>query len=209
MIERPNIRRAAGFTLIEIIVGLAIIGVLFALAAPVALRTIHTAKMSSVGYDCNITVRRAKSEAIRKNSPVVVRYDATFEVLMAFVDVHGLTIDDPPDNVFAPVTGVDALATDHEIARCALPAGVSWGGPADDPSIVLGFTTAGTEQVGIFEPDGTIQDIGSFRFGDTRGNYLAIQVAPTATARVTLLKWDAEVPKWRAQGEEGKKWEWF
>ena len=59
------------------------------------------------------------------------------------------------------------------------------------------------------EPQGSIQDIGTFRFGDERGNYLAIQIAPAATARVTLLKWDDDTNTWRKQGEEGKKWVWF
>ncbi len=209
MSDRKSIGRATGFTLVEMIVGVAIIGVLFTLGAPVVMRTIHTAKVSSVGYDCNITVRRAKSEAIKKNSPVVVRYDSTYELLTAFVDVHGATVNDPPDYAFAPDAGVAPTATDHEVSQCALPAGVTWGGPTDDADITVGFTTVGTEKLAIFEPDGTVQDIGTFRFGDARGNYLAIQVAPAATARVTLLKWDEEDTKWREQGEEGKKWVWF
>ena len=68
------------------------------------MKTIHTAKVSSAGFDCNTLVRRAKSEAIKKNSPVVVRYDPLtdpdpldgFESgkLVAFVDVHGPDPDD-------------------------------------------------------------------------------------------------------------------
>ena len=84
-------------------------------------------------------------------------------------------------------------------------------GPANE-AIALGFTTIGvdgTEQVAIFEPDGTIQDIGTFRFGDQRGNYLAIEVAPAATARVLLVKWDKDDEEWKEQGEDGKKWEWL
>ncbi len=213
MNETRQIGGTAGFTLVEMIVGVAVIGVLFALGVPLALKTIHTTKMSSVSYDCNVTVRRAKSEAIRKNSPVVIRYDASTEELVGFVDRHGATANDPPDYLYLPDGTSAPTATDHEVGRCALPAGVSWGGPPGsgpaNEAIVLGFTTVGTEQVGIFEPDGTIQDIGAFRFGDQRGNYLAIEIAPAATGRVVLLKWDAEDGKWREQGEEGKKWQWF
>ncbi|MFQ5349257.1 MAG: Tfp pilus assembly protein FimT/FimU [Thermoanaerobaculia bacterium] len=209
MTENRKIRRSTGFTLVEIIVGLAIIGALFAIGAPIALRAIHTAKMSSVGYDCNILVRRAKSEAIKKNSPVVVKHDSALQVLTAFVDRHGATVNDPPDFSYGPDLSVAPSATDHEISQCVLPAGVSWGGPPTDAFITVGFTTVGTERLAILEPDGSVQDIGTFRFGDERGNYLAIQIAPTATARVTLLKWDEATVKWREQGEEGKKWVWY
>ena len=202
-------QRADGFTLVEIIIGLALIGVLFAISVPVAVKTIHQAKMSSVGYNCSILVRRAKSEAIKKNSPVVVRYDSGLKLLSAFVDVHGATVNDPPDWSFAPDPTQPPTATDHEVAQCALPAGLSWGGPADDPGILAGFTTWGTEKIAVLQPDGSIEDIGSWRYGDERRNYLAIQIAPTATARVTLLKWDEDTVKWREQDEDGKIWEWF
>jgi prepilin-type N-terminal cleavage/methylation domain-containing protein len=207
--EELRIGRAPGFTVVEMIVAVAILGALAAFGMPIVMRTLHTAKMSTVGYDCNVLVRRAKSEAIKKNSPVVVRYDSALEVLTAFVDVHGATVADPPDYAFVPDAGVAPTATDHEVSQCALPSAVTWGGPSDDPAISVGFTTVGTENVAILEPDGTVQDIGTFRFGDSRGNYLAIQIAPAATARVTLLKWDEEDAKWREQGEEGKRWVWF
>ena len=206
--NRKN-RPPGGFTLVEIIVGLAIIGVLFAIGVPVALRTIHTAKVSSVGYDCNILIRKAKSEAIRKNQRVIVKHHATWDVLRAFTDVHGATVTDPPDGKYTPDGGSDPLATDHEVGQCGLPPGLAWGGPTSDPDITVGFTSQDSENLAILMPDGTVEDIGTFRFGDARGNYLAIQIAPTATARVTLLKWDEETTKWREQGEEGKKWVWY
>lgn len=217
MNEKRQTGRSIGFTLVELIVGVAVIGTLFAIGAPIALRTIHTAKMTSVAHDCNITVRRAKSEAIRMNLPVVIRYDAETERLQGFVDVHGPTVNDPPDYVFLADSGSAPTATDHEVSRCALPSGVSWGGPSGsgpaNEAIVLGFTTVGTdaaaEEVAIFEPDGTIQDIGAFRFGDQRGNYLAIEIAPAATARVRLLKWDPDDSQWKERGEDGDRWEWF
>ncbi len=209
MSEKRKIGRSTGFTVVEMIVGVAIIGVLFSISAPVVLRTIHTAKVSSVGYDCNILVRRAKSEAIKKNYPVAVKYHAGWNVLRAWVDVHGPTVTDPPDFVYLEDAGRPPTETDHEVGQCALPAAVSWGGPPDDAAITVGFTTVGTDKIAVFEPDGSVRAIGTFRFGDTRGNFLAIQVAPVATGRVTLLKWDDEDTKWREQGEEGKRWIWY
>lgn len=215
---------AAGFTLIELLVALMILGVLLAFGVPLVLKTVHTAKMSSAGFDCNSLVRRAKSEAIRKNSPVVLRYDPLTDPdpldgiengkLVAFVDVHGPEPDnvppDPPDGVFNPRNdGRPFTETDHELNRCSLPGGVGWGGPDAAPSMIEGFTLVGTESVAIFLPDGSIQNIGAYRFGDERGNYLQIEVAPSATARVTLKKWDETGDQWREQEENGQKWTWY
>jgi len=190
------------------IVGVAIIGAIGALAIPVLVKTVMVAKVRSVGYDCNALVRRAKADAIKKNSPVVIKHDASANLLTAFVDVHGATINDPPDFQFGPDATAMDFATDHEVAQCILPAGVYWGGPLADPDITLGFTVVGMEKLAVMEPDGSIQDIGAFRFHDQRGNYLSIQIAPAATARVTLLKWDPATSKWREQDEDGKIWNW-
>ena len=224
--------RANGFTLVEMLVAVAILGVLLTFGIPFSIRTIRTAKLSTAGFDCNSLVRRAKAEAIKKNSPVVLRYDPESDTddldevtgeIVAFVDVHGLEPDnvppDPPDSIFNPRNdGRPFTETDHELSRCELPAGVSWRGPLDDPScdqekyptcMMAGFTDIGSEDVAIMDPDGSIRDIGAFRFGDDRGNYLQIEVAPTATARVTLKKWNPDESKWMEQEEEGKKWTWY
>lgn len=217
-----RIARKLGFTLVELIVAIAVLGTLLAIGAPLILKTLHTAKMTSAAFDCNSLLRRAKSQAIKKNSPAVVRYDPLTESnpadsdvkdgrLVAFIDVHGLDPDnDPPDSVFNPVDdGRPFTETDHEIWGCYLPPDVTWGGPEEDPDMLVGFTTVGKENVAIIDPDGSVRDIGAFRFGDTRDNHLAIQMAPAATARITLLKWDREDDTWKEQEEEGKKWTWY
>ncbi len=217
-----QVERAKGFTLVEIIVGVAVISVLLALGAPMAMKTIHTAKVSSVGFDSNVMVRRAKSEAIKKNSPVVVRADLTTNELVAFVDVHGLNPDadppDPPDGLFNPRNdGRPYTTTDHELQRMPLPAGVTFLGPPADAAVIDGFTAVGPppEVVAIVETDGSVRAVGGFRIGDARGNYLQIRVEPLATAKVTLLKWNRDLSAlplpqpWKAQGEDGVRWVWY
>ena len=224
---------ASGFTLVEILVAVVILGVLVTFGVPIALKTLRTAKLSTAGFDCNSLVRRAKAEAIKKNSPVVVRYEPLTDddpldgkltgELIAFVDVHGPNPDndppDPPDAIFNPKNdGRPFTETDHELSRCELPEGVSWKGPDEDTKCdrglypdcnIAGFTNLGTEHVAILEPAGSIRDIGAYRFGDERGNFLQIEVAPTATARVTLKKWNPDELKWMEREEEGKKWTWY
>lgn len=224
MSEQQKGRQPRGFTLVELLVAVMILGVLLTFGVPIALKTVRTAKVSTAGFDCNSLVRRAKAEAIKKNAPVVLRYDPLTDPdpvdgketgkIIAFVDVHGPDPDsvppDPPDGVFNPRNdGRPYTLTDHELNRCSLPSGVSWGGPDEHPNMIAGFTPIGTEHVAILEPDGSVRDIGAYRFGDERGNYLQIEVAPSATARVTLKKWNPEELEWLEQGEKGKRWIWY
>lgn len=224
MSETRRLGPARGFTLVEMLVAVVILGVLVTFGVPIALKTLRTAKLSTAGFDCNSLVRRAKSEAIKKNAPVVVRYDPLTDPdpldgketgkFIAFIDVHGPDPDndppDPPDGIFNPKNdGRPFTETDHELSRCSLPEGVSWGGPPEHPNMIAGFTDLGTEYVAILEPDGSIRDIGAYRFGDERGNFLQIEIAPTATARVTLKKWNPDEIQWMEQEEEGKKWTWY
>lgn len=205
-------QRSSGFTVVEMLVGVAVIGVLAVLGVPLVLKTIQTAKMNSIGLDGNVITRRAKTEAVKLNVPAVVRADLGTNELVAFLDVHGPTQADPPDGVFLAVDGVPTNTTDRELARMPLPAGVTFQAPPDElpmPKVIDGFTTVGSEQVAIFETDGQIRDIGGFRFGDERGNYLELRIEPAATARVTLRKWNPVLTDWKEQGEDGEKWIWY
>lgn len=204
--------RPTGFTVVEMLVGVALIGVLAVLGAPLVLKTIHTAKMNSIGLDGNVAVRRAKSEAVKLNVPAVVRADLGRNELVAFLDVHGTAQTDPPEGVFGPVPDVPTNTTDRELLRMPLPAGITFRAPPDEfpsPMVIDGFTTVGSEQVAIFETEGRVRNIGGFRFGDERGNYLELRIEPAATARVTLRKWNPVLGEWKEQGEDGEKWLWY
>lgn len=214
MRARRTTGRSAGFTVLEGIVVVAVIGILLAMVMPFSVKTLRTQKVSSVGLDSNALVRQCKSEAVRRNSPAVIRFEFATNELVCFVDVHGPDPDndplDAPDGVFNPINdGRPFTTTDHEIARKELPTGVTFTAPDDDPMLVVGFTTVGSEQVAIFETDGSVRDIGAFRVGDAVGNYLAVEVAPAATARVRLLKWKEATAEWKEQGEDGEPWVWF
>lgn len=83
-----------------------------------------------------------------------------------------------------------------------LPDSVSFEGPP--PQVPV--TVAGN--CFTFLADGSVQETGEFRFADVRGNFLEVGVAPKATARVQVRKWDETDNKWYTRDQGGKAWEW-
>lgn len=193
---------ASGFTLLEALVVIAIIGIIVTLGFPAIQMFIHRSKIEGIARSTGMLMKEARFEAIKRGVPVVVRADKNSPEIIAYADVDG-------DLVFVhDATNPDDFATDYEIRRYRLPAGVTFTAPGAQPK-VYGFTDLPTEDWNgaVFETDGSIRDLGAIRFGDQRGNYLEVRIEPEATARVSLRKWDGA--SWWAQGEGDKTWEWL
>jgi type IV fimbrial biogenesis protein FimT len=65
-----RVRRAAGFTLPELMVGLTIVGILIALGAPSFATWLQSSKLSAAANGYLVGVQTARTEAIRRNVPV-------------------------------------------------------------------------------------------------------------------------------------------
>lgn len=83
-----------------------------------------------------------------------------------------------------------------------LPDSVSFEAPSSEPPITV------PDDCFTFLSDGSVKETGAFRFADVRGNFLEVDVAPKATARVQVRKWDETVNKWYTRDQGGKAWEW-
>ena len=209
--RRSSRRRLhSGFTVIEMIVVVAVIGIMATIGIPNLLRVIHRAKLEGIARETSSLMQRARSESVRQNVPTVVRFDFARSEVVAFADVDGPTVIDPPDMIFNPVAGQPHRATDYEIGRYGLPNNVLFVAPTGDPADrVEAFTPNGTESVAIFDPNGSIRATGAVRYGDQRGNFLEIRVAPAATARIEMRKWDPELSDWQTRNEGDKPWVWL
>src|SRR6187401_2556129 len=99
-IRRPNRKRQAGFTLMEMIVVVAIIGILALISAPAFLRMINRYKLTGTAREVNSLMQAARLEAIKLNAPAQVNYDATTNEFIAWVDLDrdGL-LASPPDRI--------------------------------------------------------------------------------------------------------------
>lgn len=216
-----------GFTLIEALIVLALLGILMLIGLPALLGTVQRYKMEGTAQGVANLMRLARLEAIKQGVPVIVRLDYTNGAVTAFVDRDS-------NLQMNPTPGAKPRATDHEIGRVHLANGVFfWGvandnGPADPTpggtNVVSGFTAdptgGGLPNIAVFDPNGSIRNPGGFEFGDRNGNFLEVRSGPQATGRVSLWKFDRTDNAYyeranKAPGSGGgpasgqKTWEWY
>ncbi len=156
-------------------------------------------------------MRTARQNAIRYNAQAVVRIDQTTEEVIAFVDVDGVNIGDPPDGIFNSIAGQPHRATDWEFSRQTLPNTVDFDAPAADPysdGAISGFSDRAGDKVAIFQSNGSVEDLGAFRLADPFDNYLEVRVDPPLTGRVRTLKFSDADAEWYIRNETGKPWKW-
>ena len=206
--DRRTRAREKGFSLIELLVAMTTLAVAATMGMPALVNYMQRAKLEGAARQVAMLMYSTRLEAITRGAPAAVAIDAATGELFAFVDIDGATTTDPPDGVFNPKAGDAFRRTDYELGRLRMPSGVTLQSPNGDLGIdsVDGFVNEAPIPSGIayFAIDGTIGDVGAFRIGDARGNFLEARVAAATTARVELRKWEGT--KWREQGEEEGAW---
>ena len=201
-------RGSRGFTLIELLVVGAMLALLMGLGFPALQNLIVRSRLEGLSREASQTLQRARILAIQRRAPAVAHLDPVTDQLVVFLDLNdedGNLGLEASDLLFNPITGAATGTTDYEIARIDMPQRVAPGAPAGEIT-VSGLTPVGSEQRAVFDPDGTLRDVGGFRFADERGNFLELRIEPAATARIQLRKWDGT--DWKANKEGGARWEW-
>lgn len=217
MSRRISRFRQNGFTLVEALVVVAFVGIVTVIGSATLPQMLQKVRLEKAARDASSLMRLTRFEAIKQGVQTVVMMDPNTRELIAFADVHGgLDQTLPSDGIFNAIGGATYRTTDYEISRLKMPAGVYFvdeTGQTDLDS-VDGFEYEGggpPNDQAIFLTDGSVMEVGAFRFGDSRGNYLEARVDPPATARIEIRKWDEDGvpdPDWYAFGEGGKPWVW-
>lgn len=203
--RRPRSTRA-GFTLFELLIVLALAVLILAMGVPSLLNMLARQRLEGPAREISTLALQARQEALSRGVPAVLAADG--DAVFAFLDIHGENATAPPDGIFNPIAGAAYRSTDFRIGqRVELPNQVTLGGPGGSDGVV-DFTDFDGTPKAVFEPDGSIRDTGSFRLADVRGNFIAVRIAPRATGRVALLKYDDGTSSWRANGEGGHSWQW-
>jgi prepilin-type N-terminal cleavage/methylation domain-containing protein len=180
----------AGFTLLELLVTLAVLGIVLAISIPGLLAVHQRRLLEGGGERVTVFLQRARFLAIQRNRPQRVVPDPGAGVL--FLDADG-------DGVLDDVEKLDGVAV--------LSGGVRFGGPPGDSAAVAGFTLSGGSRIAVFRPDGSVLDGGAFRLLDAAAkNFLEVRVVEPATGLTRLRKWDGGA--WKERGEGGEAWRW-
>lgn len=104
-IAGPLPRRAHGFSLLEIVVTLAIFGLVIALGAPSFATQVRNTRINNVAEELRDTLQFARQEAVRRNRPVQVRVTSlappTWEVVEAQTPANVLRRKNPEESAGA------------------------------------------------------------------------------------------------------------
>lgn len=182
MQSKQRVSRSAGFTLVELLVVLAILAIGMGLGIPALHNFIVRHQTEGFARETSMLLQRARLEAIKSNREVAVFLDG--DALVAFVDADS-------DDKIEPDPSAPYKTADWEVGRSTLPDGRLFlkapseaeGGPID------GFDKFGGVTSAVFRPNGSVAEDGAFRIADQRDNFLEVRVAPAATARIEVRKW--------------------
>jgi type II secretion system protein H len=109
-------QKQAGFSLIELMVVIAIFAILLSIAIPNFIGKMPARRLESAAGDVNAALQRARMVAIKENTCVVIEFSSSSDNYRIYADNGG----DTPDNACNKTQDVDELT----IKSRDLPAGV-------------------------------------------------------------------------------------
>jgi prepilin-type N-terminal cleavage/methylation domain-containing protein len=205
-------RRQRGFTLVELLIVVALMLVLSLLGWNSLIKAIDRSKLYSFGHELAMVLQQARLESVKRNVPTVVQIDVAAGRVFAFADVNDGGGNPASDLIYNPVAGRPPRSTDYPLATLDLPRQLDFGGSptAVDPYVnpVDGFgTTDGTDGMAVFRPTGAGDLEGGFRFR-TKANFMEVRLAPAAQGRVRLLKYENGPDGEKYYENVGSLWTW-
>jgi type IV fimbrial biogenesis protein FimT len=145
-------QRRAGFTLIELMITLAVLGVLAAIAAPSFSDILERRKLNGAGEALFANLLFAKTEAIKRNTPVRVTFVGTGATWCYGFSVN--TACDCSDNVPAcTIDGATKIVDQNDHPSVSVDAGSTFANTFTSFTSLRGAANAGTMTFSIASGD--------------------------------------------------------
>lgn len=217
--SKQRVSRCAGFTLIELFVVLAIAAIAMGLGIPALHNFIVRSRTEGFAREASMLLQRCRLESIKSNREVVAFLDGGD--IVCFVDADRDQTFNPDDT--KPYRTADwvvgRVSPQSDKVSYADPDGNTGGGS------IGGFGTpwgSNALTAAVFQPNGSVVEEGAFRIADVRENFLEVRVAPAATGRIEVRKWqegavpatedDEDPDQWIGSGDPAdpdyEAWKW-
>ena len=185
-------RGLRGFTLIEMLVVMALMLALVAIGIPSLLTALHQSKMRGMVQEISVALRLARIDAIKTSSQGIV------QIVPSTAPDKPTVVRAFSDRDFDGRLG----ANEKVVASFVLPTGVTF-----DSAQGFSADPDGGPNMAIFQGGGSILKDGAFLISDPYGNQMEVRVLkPKATARIEVRKF--ENGAYVANGTNGQAWTW-